>query len=436
MNSYYKSLGKVCLTPEGIWNKNKTYERISLVTDEFTGYSYISKQDVPAGIDISNQEYWQRINSSGYKDNNIIILSDTDDDGNLIKYSLSKAITKINNADRRPGLILGFYGANKENSDKNTWYLYQYNSDTLDNWNDTSYWYSIYDNVDKFKGFFVDGHELANAYPSPIVGDFAYVGSNLEEAVMYYCVTDGEWFEGKIPALLFANKYDAIYSRDVEDFEVNIDETCADRALMDGEGNVIHDTYVTKDLLKQAIIEQITKYIWETDLPDGIVKMNNLSESVKEYIGSLGQSTVSVDDEDITLKNGLLKFNEKDYSETTYSGYGRVFLRKNIVDGINILEQNQITKENTRYIIQYFHCLNGNTITIPENCILDFTAGGWFRNGTIECNNTTIITYDSSDLTITINGTYNIVSLKDLNISAIKNLEDRISTLENKILNE
>ena len=68
-----KELGKVCITPKGEWSNQNSYEVLDLVYDVFTNKSYIAKQNVPIGIDISNITYWQKINSAGYKDNNIII---------------------------------------------------------------------------------------------------------------------------------------------------------------------------------------------------------------------------------------------------------------------------------------------------------------------------------------------------------------------------
>lgn len=105
MKPAYKNLGKVCLTPEGEFNRNKEYERISMVTDPVTGISYISKKDVPKGVSINNQEYWQKVGSGGFRDNNIIVLSDIDANGNLITYTLQEAIATIHSEDRRPGLI-------------------------------------------------------------------------------------------------------------------------------------------------------------------------------------------------------------------------------------------------------------------------------------------------------------------------------------------
>ena len=117
MKPSYKNLGKVCITPNGFWNRQKEYERISIVTDKFTGKSYISKKDVPAGVSINNQEYWQPISSTGYKNNNIIIINDVDRHNNIIPYTLRQAVNSIVAEDRRPGLILGFYGLNTNEVD-------------------------------------------------------------------------------------------------------------------------------------------------------------------------------------------------------------------------------------------------------------------------------------------------------------------------------
>lgn len=256
MKPAYKNLGKVCLTPNGFWDRKKSYERISMVTDKFTGTSYISKKDVPVGVSINNQEYWQPVGSGGYRDNNIIIISDVDTKGNLITYTLQEAINTIHSDDRRPGLILGFYGLNTQEVDnKNAWYLYQFNSDTIDDWNKLSCWESIYDNVNKFKGYFPNNKLLLKQFPLPTIGDFAFVGDDLENAVIYLCIELGQWKETKVPALQFANKYKAVCSKDFNELKVKIDETYADRATKDALGNVIHDTYVTKEFLKNAIKE-------------------------------------------------------------------------------------------------------------------------------------------------------------------------------------
>lgn len=120
-----------------------------------------------------------------------------------------------------------------------------------------------------------------------------------------------------------------------------------------------------------------------------------LSEGVKQLIETAGGGTINnlPDEEDITSTGGdmpVLKFKDKEYNPANFSGLGRVYLRKNIVDGKNILTQDMINKENTEYIIQYDYYLNGEEITIPNGCILKFENGS-FNNGTILGNKTDLI---------------------------------------------
>lgn len=87
-----------------------------------------------------------------------------------------------------------------------------------------------------------------------------------------------------------------------------------------------------------------------------------------------------------------LKFADKTYNEADYSGLGRIYLRKNVINvedpvtgnivKMNYLTQSMISKENTIYIIQYDYCLNGATINLPANSVLQF-EGGSISNGTI-----------------------------------------------------
>ena len=85
----------------------------------------------------------------------------------------------------------------------------------------------------------------------------------------------------------------------------------------------------------------------------------------------------------------VLQFADKEYNASAFSGLGRVYLRKNISSSKNVLTQAMMSKANTRYIIQYDYDLNGETITVPEGCTLDF-QGGSLKNGTIKGTNTAI----------------------------------------------
>lgn len=154
---------------------------------------------------------------------------------------------------------------------------------------------------------------------------------------------------------------------------------------------------------------------WE--LVDGVgaieshsITLNQLSKEVLDLLSQSNNSIINYPDgEDLTEVdacggNGkqeinVLKFADKKYNSTNFSGLGRKYLRKNLVeveedDGTkatkNVLTQEMINDANTRYIIQYDYNLNGEEITIPEGCILDF-QGGSLNNGTYTYNRPTKI---------------------------------------------
>ena len=123
---------------------------------------------------------------------------------------------------------------------------------------------------------------------------------------------------------------------------------------------------------------------------DGSITYQHLSDAVKQLLGSGNTITNYPDDEDLTVDGINLKLKDREYDKDNFSGLGRIILRKNImtIDGQpkNILSQDMINKENTIYEIRYDFDLNGNEITIPEGCVLDF-QGGKFINGSIKLSN-------------------------------------------------
>lgn len=138
------------------------------------------------------------------------------------------------------------------------------------------------------------------------------------------------------------------------------------------------------------------------------------------------------DSEDIVTETNsanqvALKFADKTYNEADYSGLGRVYLRKNIVNvedpvtgnivKMNYLTQSMISKENTIYIVQYSYNLNGQTITIPSGCVLKF-EGGSISNGVLLLTNTTIIATDYILKNVILSGAIkSIIESKWFNIS-------------------
>lgn len=173
-------------------------------------------------------------------------------------------------------------------------------------------------------------------------------------------------------------------------FKPDIDltpEITVDRAWRDHEGNVIRDTYITRRGLRNEIIDITNQQV--TDLKPGSVDPDDLSEATKQLIGNKSITNLP-DEEDITVTdNRTLKLKDKEYAPKDYSGMGRVYLRKHYVNGVNTLTQHMMRKPNTIYIIQYDYCLAGQTIEVPENCVLDF-QGGSLRDGILQGNNTII----------------------------------------------
>lgn len=104
---------------------------------------------------------------------------------------------------------------------------------------------------------------------------------------------------------------------------------------------------------------------------------------------SYGNATPA-DEEDITAEDGNLKLKDRVYDEASFSGKGYKILRKNIVEGKNILTQDMVNEPNTIYEIRYDFDLNGTTINIPEGCVLKF-EGGSLDNGQLVGSQSCII---------------------------------------------
>ena len=132
--------------------------------------------------------------------------------------------------------------------------------------------------------------------------------------------------------------------------------------------------------------------------------------------------TNAADEEDISSieENGIqkLKFADRNYEPLNASGKGYKILRKNIqiIDRVrkNILAQDMINEPNTIYEIRYDFDLNGTEISIPENCVLNFT-GGSLSNGSIRLND--CILHNERFINIKLNDVYN----RQLNLARLYN---------------
>lgn len=189
-----------------------------------------------------------------------------------------------------------------------------------------------------------------------------------------------------------------------------------------------HDSSKEYDRLCLVYDEQYRSFISIKEVPSNISLTN---ESYWQPI-----SVVYADGEDIKVDDDLsLKFADKEYNPSKYSGLGRKILRKRIVNNKNILLQTDFDSSDTIYVIQYEFDLQGKTITIPNNSILLF-EGGKFVNGDVVLNDTMILPQGidvAEHIEGNVTGTYKdgqiyYDSIKDSLIAVVNNNKIDLST--------
>lgn len=111
------------------------------------------------------------------------------------------------------------------------------------------------------------------------------------------------------------------------------------------------------------------------------------------YWKDINIDTINADEEDLTEVDNKVKFKDNIYNPDEFSGLGLVYVRKYISNGKNLIYQGVFKYPNTRYIIRYDFDLDGNSIEIPDNCILDF-QGGSIKNGYIKLNKARLLNTD------------------------------------------
>ena len=143
-----------------------------------------------------------------------------------------------------------------------------------------------------------------------------------------------------------------------------------------------------KNYSENSLDDGHISYCKETDKHYKFNSNNQSDPTTGKWIEQ--HEAVPADEEDITEQNGTLQLANKTYDKQSFSGLGRVYLRKNIVGDKNVLTQAMINKANTIYVIQYDYDLKEASINIPENSVLNF-IGGTIGNGTIIGNKTKVI---------------------------------------------
>lgn len=358
MKTQKQDLGKVSLTCNGTWDAGKQYDRLCIVNDGNFA-SYISKKDVPIGTVLSDERFWQPIAN---------LRDDIKIDYETFKKEWLELLASIQIKLRSARVVV----ANEEARNNLTWLEVAAGCEVYEL--DTQLTY-ILDSI------------------VPIINLKSWhlvVGSLLDSEAKF--------------------QLDGTY------------ELTAERAIADRWGYIIDEVYVSKKEVKNLVLSIVNDKLENISItiPPNSIKPEDLSQAVLDLIGSGGSVVNNPDEEDITsesLSNGtsVLKFKDRDYVEGTFNGLGEVILRKNQVGIINLLEQANINKPNTVYVVRYDFCLGGATITLPKNSTLKF-EGGSIDNGTIVGNNSCIISdIDKTILgkDLVIEGTWNIEHIYD-----------------------
>lgn len=93
---------------------------------------------------------------------------------------------------------------------------------------------------------------------------------------------------------------------------------------------------------------------------------------------------------------------------STLQTYTTKILKPNVVDGKNVLTQEMLSSKNTKYVIKYVYELLGDTLTMPQNVILEFD-GGSIKNGTLVGNDTLMLNTNETESildNVTLDGTW------------------------------
>lgn len=107
-------------------------------------------------------------------------------------------------------------------------------------------------------------------------------------------------------------------------------------------------------------------------IPDGAILPDMLSPALWELLGSNNTITNLPDEEDLTQECNVLSFKDRVYNPETGKGYK--ILRKNWVNGVNILTQEMISEENTIYEVRYNFITDG-VVTVPAGSVIKWNGG-------------------------------------------------------------
>lgn len=177
-------------------------------------------------------------------------------------YSLEEVLRLIAPINRKAGQVITF-----KNKMTGTWSIYQFKGESAEDWFNSGYWDDILAKVDNhFKGLVLNDCILNETYPKPMIGDFAFVGPTLSEAVIYTCYNYGHWHNTEEPAINVNEEVKAA----IEDIFNNI-ENYPDILEVIGSSTPIYNVDYSN-----YTAEEFTK-IKETIDKGGIITVSNIN---------------------------------------------------------------------------------------------------------------------------------------------------------------
>ena len=374
MKTIKQYLGKVSITCNGLWDINREYDRLCLVHDGHFA-SYISRVAVPVGTALTNLDYWQPV--ANLRDDVRVYAKEFED---KVIELLAQIQIKFKNAR----IVV------KDIAER-------------------------------------DSLTINDVAPGCEVYVLETKQSWILDSIVCSSDENNNWKEWHLE---IDSKID---SEEKYELEGTFDTLTTDRAICDAYGNIIHDTYLTRQTIHNYIDKIIIDFLknWKYEISDGTITYDMLSDAIKQLLRNGGGTITNLpDEEDLTVKDDQLKFKDREYQEDSFIGKGYKILRKNWMGNINLLEQSIINKSNTIYEIRYDFCLNKGEVVVPENCTLYFN-GGRINNGTITLNNTYVLgIHKLSDFgTATIQGTFakgQLMFIDDVNVECYWNGEEWI----------
>lgn len=290
------------------------------------------------------------------------------------RISLTQAIQLIPYKSRKIGQVITFLDEDGE------WKLFQFQGERVNQWNNATLWVDL---IERIQGIsIIDSEDITATVDNLNQTSLTFADKN-------YNTTD---YSGLGRVYLRKNIQTVVNPNTGITYSTNL----LTQQMLNKE-NTIYVLQYDYSLNYQTIsIPEGSILVFEGgDINNGTLNCNSTIIVGKfrgnaTIAGTYSFQDAQADEEDITQsQSSVLKFKNKGYDEANFSGLGRTYLRKNIVNGVNVLTQDMINNPNTIYHIQYDYNLNGQTITIPSGCVLLF-EGGSISNGNINFVNTTI----------------------------------------------